>query len=293
MAGKPEQTIVIRRVKKVVGGGHHGGAWKVAFADFVTAMMAFFLVLWLVSTASKETRAAVADYFNNPMGGAGPSIPTPGGIGPGGASTSMIERGGTMDPATARTVDEKTLEQLAEEQEREKLEELRKELEAAVEKSQALAPFKDQLLIDISEEGLRIQIVDKLGRPMFDSGSAQLKPYAAAILRELAGFLNDADQGISIAGHTDATQYASQNGFSNWELASERANAARRELVATGLRSDKMVKVLGLADSVPLDRNNPQNPMNRRISIVVMRNDAVKAVREEAETNAETAAGAS
>lgn len=274
-AGAP--VVVIRRVRKVVGGGHHGGAWKVAFADFATAMMAFFLLMWLVAATTKEQRGAISEYFNNPSMMEGKSTaPSPGMNGPGGASTSMIKLGAMTDPRRPQGMkaDPKAAKASAREQERRQLESLMKELSAAIEKSQALAPFKDQLLIDITPAGLRIQIVDKQSRPMFDLGGTHLKPYSVEILRELGGFMETVPNRLSISGHTDTTPYGNHAGYTNWELSADRANAARRALVASGLSEDKIALVVGLSSSVPFDKTNPQAPTNRRISIVLMNKDA-------------------
>jgi len=277
--------IVIRRVKKRGHGGHHGGAWKVAYADFVTAMMAFFLVMWLIGAGTREQRAAISEYFKNPSmtPGTGTMAP-PGQTGPGGASTSMIKLGGAKDLArapggksqggAAATVDPKEIEKEARRQERVRLEELMQQLQAAIQSSQALAPFKDQLLLDITPEGLRIQIVDKQNRPMFDLGSARLRPYTVTILEELSGFINRVPNRISLSGHTDDAPYSSDHHYGNWELSADRANAARRALLDGGLTEDKIARVVGLAASVPFDRTNPADPINRRISIIVMNKQA-------------------
>jgi chemotaxis protein MotB len=276
--------IIIRRVKKK-GHGHHGGAWKVAYADFVTAMMAFFLVMWLIGAGTKQQRAAISEYFKNPSMTQGTATMAPSGqSGPGGASTSMIKLGGAMDlphgpghdkqNAAAASVDPKDIEKEARKQERARLEELMQQLQAAIQSSQALEPFKDQLLLDITPEGLRIQIVDKQNRPMFDMGSAQLRPYTTKILVELASFIDRVPNRISLSGHTDDAPYSSDHQYSNWELSADRANAARRALLSGGLTEDKIARVVGLAASVPFDRANPGDPINRRISIIVMNKQA-------------------
>ncbi|MBB5676324.1 MULTISPECIES: flagellar motor protein MotB [Xanthomonas] len=280
-----KSTVVIRRVKKVQGGGHHGGAWKVAFADFVTAMMAFFLVLWLMAATTKEQRAAISEYFRNPSPLSGKSpAPSPGMNGPGGASTSMIKLGGTADMAKGQK-DEmgRKRDNAADTNEdsrardKKRLEALMQDLKEAIDKSQALEPFKDQLLLDLTPDGLRIQIVDKQNRPMFDMGRDQLKPYTVAILRELSSFINQVPNHISITGHTDTTAYSSDTGYTNWELSADRANAARRALVGGGMDDAKVTRVVGLSSSVLFDKTDPQNPINRRISIVVMTQDAEQA----------------
>ncbi|GAP66744.1 flagellar motor protein [Mizugakiibacter sediminis] len=276
-------TIIVRRVRRKRA-GHHGGAWKVAYADFVTAMMAFFLVMWLVGAGSNEQKAAISRYFKNPSALSGQSVtPAMGSLGPGGASNSLIKLGGAMEiprgpgdrlrdaPKPAASA---AAEQAARAAERQRLESLMQELRQAMDSSQALKPFKDQLLLDITPEGLRIQIVDKQNRPMFDLGSARLKAYTAAILQELAGFLNEVPNRISISGHTDVVQYSRDDGYGNWELSADRANAARRTLVAAGMRDDRVARVVGLGASVLFDKTDPRDPVNRRIAIIVMTRQA-------------------
>jgi chemotaxis protein MotB len=276
--------IVVKR--RINAAGHHGGAWKVAYADFVTAMMAFFMVMWLVAAVSKEQRAALFEYFKNPSMEQGTSVKAaPGQAGPGGASTSVIDLGGGLDSPKAEledkglgrdSTDPEEAKALAEKEERKQLEALKQELEEAIGRSQALEPFKDQLLLDITPEGLRIQIVDKLARPMFDSGSSQLKDYTTEILRELAKYLNTVPNRVSLSGHTDAKPYAGKGirNYSNWELSADRANAARRALLEGGLESEKISRVVGLASSVLFYKHEPLNPINRRISIIVMTKEA-------------------
>jgi chemotaxis protein MotB len=310
MAEKKEQRPIIVVKKKKGGHGHHGGAWKVAYADFVTAMMAFFMVMWLVAAVSKEQRAAIFDYFKNPSMEPGKSPkPAPGQMGPGGASTSPInlrggldamrpvvskmkDVGGTASPTLSRS--DKTedaasksqshdkptpAEQAKAQQEAEhkQLESLMAELKEAVSKSQALEPFKDQLLLDITPEGIRIQIVDAQNRPMFDVGSARLRDYTTAILQELAPYLGSVPNRVSLTGHTDIRPYPSSNGYTNWELSADRANAARRALTAGGLSDAKIARVVGLSSSVLFNKDDPQSPINRRISIVVMTKQAEEA----------------
>jgi chemotaxis protein MotB len=297
--------IIVKRYRKVEG-GHHGGAWKIAYADFVTAMMAFFLVMWLVSSINKQQRAAIFEYFKNPSMEPGKSVrPAPGVMGPGGASTSPINLQGGLDaprinaasptaqigagpmmsgeqPSREHTEQPASTPQSApqedkgtpQEQEHKRLEALLQQLREAIAKSQALKPFKDQLLIDIMPEGLRIQIVDAQNRPMFDVGRAQLKSYTVAILHELAPYLASVPNRISIIGHTDATPYVGVRGYTNWELSADRANAARRALVAAGMPENKINRIVGLADSAPINRADPLSPINRRISIIVMNQEA-------------------
>jgi chemotaxis protein MotB len=283
MAEESQRPIVIRR-KKQGGGGHHGGAWKIAYADFVTAMMAFFLLMWLLGSTTKGDLQGIADYFKNPLRAA-----QSGGDGMGDA-TSLIKGGGTDLTRQAGQVKkgelppgkqkEKVLdlkgakEQLARE-EAARLAELKAHLEGLIESNPSLKQFRRQLLLDITSEGLRIQIVDEQNRPMFASGRAELQPYTREILREIAGTLNGVQNRIGLSGHTDATPYAGgEKGYSNWELSADRANASRRELIAGGLADGKVLRVVGLSSSVPFDKADPLAASNRRISIVVLNRKA-------------------
>jgi len=295
---KPRPIIIVKRTKKVAG-GHHGGAWKVAYADFVTAMMAFFLVMWLVTAVSKDQRAAIFDYFKNPSMEPGKSVrPAPGQMGPGGASTSPINLHGGLDapkssqvktdrigatvvtapasPITLKTPEQKAAEadELKRLLERKQLDALLQDLKEAISKSQALQPFKDQLLLDITPEGLRIQILDAQNRPMFDLGSARLKAYTEEILHVVTIYLRTVPNRISITGHTDTTPYAGITGYTNWDLSTDRANAARRAMEKSGLPTERISRVVGLASSVLFDRTNPRSAVNRRISIVVLTKNA-------------------
>ena len=271
------QTIIVKKVKKG-GHGHHGGAWKVAFADFATAMMAFFLLLWLIASTTKEERAGISEYFSPPTQGLADGS---------GMKEEVIDMGGGQkisqgddSKQDARKPTEKEIQE-AVESEKKKLESLMEQLKKAIEESQALKPFKDQLLLDITPEGLRIQIVDKENRPMFDSGSADLKGYTKEILHELAKTINTVPNRISLTGHTDAALFVGRENYSNWELSADRANASRRELIVGGLAVEKMAKVVGLASMVPFDKANPRSPINRRIAIIVMNKAAEAALFNE------------
>lgn len=293
MAADKKQPIVIKKVKGG-GHGHHGGAWKVAYADFVTAMMAFFLLMWLLGSTSEGQKAGISDFFKNPTGIQGP----------GGASTSMIKLGGALemphgddsrkktrkpDESSPQKSKQETKAEKSKEVEKKDLDALLQVLKKAIEKSQALKPYKDQLLLDITPEGLRIQIVDKENRPMFGLASATLKPYMRGILREIAKIIRKVPNRISISGHTDVTNFVKgyyreyediqqRVRYTNWELSADRANAARREMVKDGLPEDKVGQVIGLASSVLFDKKNPKNPINRRISIIVMNKATEKSI---------------
>ncbi|MFG0380975.1 flagellar motor protein MotB [Pseudomonas sp. zbq_18] len=287
------QPILVKRVKKVAG-GHHGGAWKIAFADFATAMMAFFLVMWLMSSATPEQKKAISGYFQDPIGFTES------------ASPYVIDLGGTPTPAPDRTlnpemkdapdaaesavdaesdqeasVNKEQAESLAEQIERERLELLLQELQTKVDENPQLQKFKDQILFEITQDGLRIQIMDAENRPMFDIGSARLQPYFEDILLILAETIREVPNKISVSGHTDAKPFAGTGEFGNWELSANRANAARRTLVAGGYPDDNVARVVGYASSALFDRNDPFNPVNRRIDIIVLTKRAQRDIEGE------------
>lgn len=305
MADDKKQPIVIKKIVK--GGGHHGGAWKVAYADFVTAMMAFFLLLWLLGVTDEAMRGGISEMFKAPS-------PL---IGPGGASSSMIKLGGTKDiprgdgeKLNQQTPIEEEQVKVVEvvdteaiEKEKKTLDQLMEKLKETIEQSDMLKDFKDQLLLEVTPEGLRIQIIDKKNRPMFSAGSEKLKPYTRVILHELAKTITKyAPNQISITGHTDESafgkgiiEYETVDGevlrkkYSNWELSSDRANAARRELVKGGMPVKQVGRVVGLSSSILFDKKNPYSPVNRRISIIVMNQSTIDSIaKSEGKTVAST-----
>jgi chemotaxis protein MotB len=281
-AGGGQPIIVIKRIKKG-GHGHHGGAWKVAYADFVTAMMAFFMLLWLMGSTTEQQQRAIADFFQYPS-----TIDASGG-----ASESFLQIGDTVPDSEDGQVDNsqsskaenveierQSLEELQAEEELLGMEYLMETMKEAIESNEILKDFKDQLIVDMTSEGLRIQIVDKENRPMFERGGARMQPYTRELLAEIVKVIRDVPNRISIAGHTDAHEYANIRGYTNWELSADRANTARRELLAAGMPPDKLARVVGLASSVLFDTSDPYNPINRRISITVMNRAAEEAVVE-------------
>ena len=278
------QPIIVKRVKRF-GDGHHGGAWKIAFADFATAMMAFFLVLWLLSTATPEQKIAIAGYFKDPIGFS--ESGTPYIIDLGGSPQLAPEK--TINPEvkseptpdTSLQLDKDKVETMAEQVERERLELLLQELQNKVEENPQLQKFKDQILFEITQDGLRIQIMDAENRPMFDLGSARLQPYFEDILLAMADTIKAVPNKISISGHTDAKPYAGTGDFGNWELSANRANAARRALVAGGYPDGQVARVVGYASSSLFDRENPFNPVNRRIDIIVLTKKAQRNIEGE------------
>lgn len=278
------QPIIVKRVKRF-GDGHHGGAWKIAFADFATAMMAFFLVLWLLSTATPEQKIAIAGYFKDPIGFS--ESGTPYIIDLGGSPQLAPEK--TINPEvkseptpdTSLQLDKDKVETMAEQVERERLELLLQELQNKVEENPQLQKFKDQILFEITQDGLRIQIMDAENRPMFDLGSARLQPYFEDILLAMADTIKAVPNKISISGHTDAKPYSGTGDFGNWELSANRANAARRALVAGGYPDEQVARVVGYASSSLFDRANPFNPVNRRIDIIVLTKKAQRDIEGE------------
>ena len=244
-------TIVIRRKRRGDHGAAHGGAWKIAYADFVTAMMAFFLLMWLLSSTNQGDLQGIADYFNRPL--------------------KALLTSGPGTTATTAPQTEKEREEARRRDEDAQLAALKTKIQATIDESPKLKAFKNQIKIDITSEGLRIQIIDDQNRPMFDKGDAVLKPYTKDILDQIGPSLNAVPNHISIAGHTDSLAYhGAQDGYSNWELSSERANSARRELLTGGMNAAKILQIRGLADALPFDKNDTTNPANRRISIVVL-----------------------
>lgn len=277
MSDDSQRPIIVKRIKKG-GHGHHGGAWKIAYADFVTAMMAFFLLMWLLGSTAKGDFEGIAEYFKTPL-----MVALTGG-GTGSGDSSSVVQGGGADftrtvgqvkkgdiEAPKRTYQLKAATAEAARKEEQMLNELKERIEKMIESNPTLKQFKSQLLLDITTEGLRIQVVDEQNRPMFDLASEQLKPYTREILHEIGKVMNAVPNRVSLSGHTDAAQFSGGGkGFSNWELSANRANASRRELVAGGMDENKVLRIVGMSATVLLDKNDPLNPANRRISIVVL-----------------------
>ncbi len=277
MAEKKEQEpIIVKRVKKVVG-GHGGGVWKIAYADFVTAMMAFFLLMWVLGSTTSGDLAGISAYFQNPL-----RLTLEGGQGSG-DQNSIIKGGGPQifrtvgveSNADADTAQRRISDSRIEEDERLRLntqamQEAKTEIQAQMQSDPELAKTKNQVFMDISTEGLRIQIVDEKNRAMFTVGGSEMAPYATRLLRLMGSVLKDMPNMVRIEGHTDGLKYGNgPAGYSNWELSTERANAARRELVRGGLQEERVSQVVGFADTIRLNPSNPNDPLNRRISITV------------------------
>jgi chemotaxis protein MotB len=290
MSEKEKPIIVVKRIKKVAG-GHHGGAWKIAYADFVTAMMAFFLLMWLLGSTAKGDLAGISEYFKTPL-----KVAMQGGSGSG-DSSSIIRGGGTdltrkagqvkkgQTEAEKKSYNLKAAQAELEKIEAGKLKQLKTKIEKSIDANPTLKQFKRQLLLDITTEGLRIQIVDEKNRPMFELARAELQPYTKEILHEIGRVLNEVSNRVSLSGHTDANPYSNGGkGYSNWELSADRANASRRELIVGGMDEAKMLRVVGLSSAVLFDKADPYNPINRRISIIVMNKRTEDAVSKDGGT---------
>jgi len=287
MANEELRPIIVKRIKKVAG-GHHGGAWKIAYADFVTAMMAFFLLMWLLGSTAKGNLQGIAEYFQTPL-----KVAMAGGDGSG--DSSSVIKGGGKDlslregqnrkgdiEAQKKSYNLQAAEAALAKADAERLKGLKARIEAVIESNPTLKQYKKQLLLDITTEGLRIQMVDELNRPMFASAKAELQPYTKEILHEIGKALNDVPNRISLSGHTDAAPYGmGEKGYSNWELSADRANASRRELIYGGMDESKVLRVVGLSSSVLFDKDDPLNPINRRISIIVMNKKAEESASQD------------
>ncbi len=283
MAGdaKKLQPIIVKRVRR---GGHgaHGGAWKIAYADFVTAMMAFFLLMWLLGSTSEGDRNGIADYFQSPLKVALLNS------GSGSGDSSSVVRGGGKDlsrtdgqvkkgdvEAKRSTINLQALKEDVKRAEASRLQALKEKMQDVLAANPRLAALRSQIRLDMTPDGLRIQIVDEQNRAMFDSGSAIVKPYMRELLHEIAQVLTEVPNRLTLEGHTDASSFsAGERGYSNWELSSDRANASRRELLVGGLPESRVLRVQGLASSSLYERADPLSPVNRRISIIVMNREA-------------------
>jgi chemotaxis protein MotB len=277
MAKSDAPIIVVKRVKKG-GHGHHGGAWKIAYADFVTAMMAFFLLMWVLGSTTAGDLAGISSYFQNPM-----RVSMSGGQGSG-ETTRIIKGGGDniskvagveakadADTEQRRISDSSVTDVENARKDRTKNEAVKSDIEKSVESDAELKNIKGQLFMDITSEGLRIQVVDEKGKPLFNSGGVVPSVSARRLLRVIGKSLNDNPGKIRIEGHTDAAKFANgEAGYTNWELSSERANVARREMIAGGLAPSNVAQVIGFADTIPLNPADLSDPLNRRISITLL-----------------------
>lgn len=284
---KPK-NIIIKKIKKG-GHAHHGGAWKIAYADFVTAMMAFFLLMWLLASLNKAQKDGLSEYFKQPLKislVSGDSM---------GARELTVQGGGnditkqdgqvsaSDQPVNKSKAVAKVLDPGNKQEELKQLQELKSNIMLSMTQDPALAELKDQMLMDVTSEGLRIQLIDNDDKPMFGLGSDEMDPAMEDALAKIAALVNKLPNKITLQGHTDAHPFHNPEDLtqSNWELSTQRANAARRALIKGGMAEDKVMRVTGYSSTVLLDKKNPLNPMNRRISIIVMKKDAANKILEE------------
>ena len=310
MSAEDEKPIIIKKIKKG-GHGHHGGAWKVAYADFVTAMMAFFLLLWLLNVTTDEQKELISSYFDPAHPSISESTSGAGGVLAGQTMADAGALASKYDPVSdvpltptedegfevkARADEEKDIsalpdDALKEELERrdqERFDKLTDELKQAIEESPELKEFKENLLIDQTPEGLRIQIIDQKGRPMFPLGSATPLPITVKLLQVVTRVVMKAPNRISVRGHTDARPYGPEATYTNWELSADRANASRRIMLANKLNPKRIENVVGRAARSPLLIKDPYSPQNRRISIILLKESIVRGIYKKKEKPKET-----
>lgn len=289
MADKQDelQPIIVKKVKKG-GHGHHGGAWKVAYADFVTAMMAFFLLLWLLSVTTEVQKEGIADYFTSrPMvtrsesGSSGVLGGTT--VEVEGAMTSKVQplvtkpqtqdpalRPGSIPPQKETNISDERFMQELRKREEENFKKVEESLKKAIQSTPELAEMASALKVDMTPEGLRIQIVDQEGKPLFASGSADLLPHTKELLKKVSSVIQKLPNEISVRGHTDGVPYSAGAKYTNWELSADRANSSRRELLKGGMPATRMNNVVGKADTDHLFPDDPTDGRNRRISIILL-----------------------
>lgn len=264
-------VVIKKRKHKGHEGGH--GSWKIAYADFMTAMMAFFLVMWLIANSSPQQRHRIAEYFQMPLKVAlsqGNQSSLSDSVIPGGGD-DLVKKEGEVNRSRPRDGEsDKDIRRLKKARER---------LESLIKSDPRLSNFQSNLRLQLTENGLLIQIIDTQDRPMFKLGSKELESYLMAIFEALVPVLNELPNRISLTGHTDSLPYAQGDvGYSNWELSADRANASRRALISAGLTANKFLRVIGTADSMVLENTAPDSPINRRISILVLTQNKEKAI---------------
>ena len=275
MSKKNEPVFIVRK-RKSHKHGHHGGSWKIAYADFMTAMMAFFLVMWLLSTSTPLQREQIADYFKMPLRVAmsrGNKASLSSSPIPGGGEDLLRKEGEEF---------KKKIDELDKQKNIRHLKRAHEELESLIHNDPRLSNFQSNLRLSLTEDGLLIQIIDSQDRPMFKIGSKDPEPYMRGILQALVPVLNSVPNRINLTGHTDSLPYANgELGYSNWELSSDRANATRRMLVASGLADNKFLRVIGTANMLHLENIKPDDPLNRRISVLVRSKSKEKTIMSE------------
>ena len=294
MADDEKAPIIIKKIKKG-GGGHHGGAWKVAYADFVTAMMAFFLLLWLLNVTTDEQKALISSYFSPTDPRVSTSLSGSGGVMSGttiskdGAMTDnkmpLVAHPGSLSSEnkseTLKNASEKELKEELEKRDSERFRSAEEKLRQAIETQPELKALAQNLLIDQTPEGLRIQIVDQEGKPMFPLGKTEPLPEAKLLLKLVTKIIMDMPNMISIRGHTDSKPYGKGAKYTNWELSADRANASRRYMLTSGLDIKRIENIMGKADREHLVKDKPNSPKNRRISIILLKETIVKGIHKD------------
>lgn len=285
-----DRPIIIKKIKKGGGHGHHGGAWKIAYADFVTAMMAFFLLMWLLNATTEEQKRGIANYFDpitigERVGGGdgvmgGQSVSSEPGAAKSPSSTMTIqdskptvkgEGGKTVQTEITETDDEAFIN------EERNFKSIKEEIQKALENKPELKEWLKNLIIDETPEGLRIQIIDQQEKSMFPSGSSEMYDHTKQLLQQVAMIIQKVPNKISISGHTDATPYNTRN-YTNWELSSDRANASRRVLQEQGVTESRFAAVVGKEAKEPFVKEDPFSAQNRRISITLLRQTKPKVI---------------
>lgn len=275
--GKKKSVIIIKKIN-AAHHGHHGGAWKVAYADFVTAMMAFFLLLWLLNSTPSEKLSGIAQYFEPTIGISGQK-----GIGFEGGKSQSKEgiasydrqqgvKYGVLRKGEIVAAPEKGTTVSNEEMENERFTLVEGELKKVIMSDSELAQFQDSISFEVTPEGLQIKITDQDKYPMFLAGSADINTYTKNVLSKIVGLIKYSPNFLQISGHTDSDTTGMKNDYGNWELSADRANSARRFMIEQGVPQDQIARVVGKADAEPLDQDNPNSPRNRRITITLLRN---------------------
>ncbi len=300
MAKDEQQPIIVKKIKKG-GGGHHGGAWKVAYADFVTAMMAFFLLLWLLNVTTEEQKNAISNYFDPTSPKISEATSGAGGVLGGlsmakeGAMTTNLQtisannatpvpppsrqskdKTDSHDGAEGEDAEEKARREALRAEEDQRFQEAADALKQAIESLPEMAELVKNIMVDMTPEGLRIQIVDQKGQSMFPSGSARMYQKTEKLIGTIAKVVEKLPNDISVRGHTDSVKYSAGASYTNWELSADRANASRRVMEGAGLVRGRVANVVGKADTDPLIKDKPTDPRNRRISIILLREELTK-----------------
>lgn len=283
MSSDNNKPIIIRRVKKIKKGGHHGGSWKIAYADFVTAMMAFFLLMWLLGLMNKYQLEGVAEYFKKPLKDAFTHESNKRGMGDNKDKEKFTQKYTEKEKEKEKEKPEIINDKMTDKQMRgataipfKTVQEIKHELENKMEKDPEMRQYKNQLNFQITADGLKIELKDLENKPMFTKGKTDFQEYAKHIIGWLSQQVDQYSNRVEIIGHTDAIPYSDALDYSNWELSADRANATRRALIQAGLHKEKVIRIIGVSDTELLNKTNGEDPSNRRIEIIILTDDAMK-----------------